>query len=249
MISSANLAMADDDEWIDDDPHAPLQIPEWCCASTFACGRSFDDMTYKEMYENIQELHINNGGNHLDVHARKSDRKGGDMELLPGSITFYCPHARDHGDQCGRKTPENESAERADRSHEEKRIYFKKENPCCFHFTIRRVKDAPLPLQLSKPKHGHQNYMKCEAKTNWVIDGPKQQQAEGRKLNHPVLVHRSHPRKTLHMGKVSDDIRKYILEQAKCNVAVPSNQFWDIGVFLINPGTGVCKKNFIMLYW
>ncbi len=153
MLSSANLAMAEDDEWIDDDPHAPLQIPEWCCASTFACGRRFDDMTYKEMYENIQELHINTGGNHLDVHARKSDRKGGDMELL---------------------------------------------------------------------NHGHQNYMKCEAKTNWFIDGPKQQEAEGRKHNYPVLVHRSHPRKTLHMGKVSDDIRKYILEQAKCNVAVPS---------------------------
>ena len=147
------MSLSDEEEWIDVQPNAPLWIPEWSCASTFGCGRQFNNMTYKKMYETIQELHINNGGNHLDVHARVSDRKGGDMELLPGSISFYCPHSRDHGDQCGRKTPENESADRANRSNEEKRVYFRKDNPCCFHFTVRRRTETVLPVQISSRHH------------------------------------------------------------------------------------------------
>ena len=216
------MSLSDEEEWIDVQPNAPLWIPEWSCASTFGCGRQFNNMTYKKMYETIQELHINNGGNHLDVHARVSDRKRGDMELLPGSISFYCPHSRDHGDQCGRKTPENESADRANRSNEEKRVYFRKDNPCCFHFTVRRRTETVLPVQISRPRHGHKHYMKCEVKSDWYIDGAAAQRQEGRKINVPTLVHKSHPRKTLPMGKISEDIRKYILDQARINVSVPS---------------------------
>jgi hypothetical protein len=80
-----------DDEWIDVQPNAPLWIPEWSCASTFGCGRQFNDKTYKELDEKMQDLQINNGVNHLDVHVRASDRKGGEIKLLPSSIIFYLP--------------------------------------------------------------------------------------------------------------------------------------------------------------
>lgn len=39
----------------------------------------------------MQDLQINNGVNHLDVHVRASDRKGGEIKLLPSSIIFYLP--------------------------------------------------------------------------------------------------------------------------------------------------------------
>jgi hypothetical protein len=85
------MALSDEQEWIDVQPNAPLYIPEWSCASTFGCGRQFNDKTYKELDEKMQDLQINNGVNHLDVHVRASDRKGGEIKLLPSSIIFYLP--------------------------------------------------------------------------------------------------------------------------------------------------------------
>ena len=153
-----------ENDWVDAEPNAPLQVPEWSCASIYACGRRFSAMTYAEMYQKVQDLHIASGGVHLDVHARPSDCKGGDMEVLPGSVQFYCPHSRDHGNQCGQKPPANPTATRVDRKHEEKRVYFNRENPCSFRFTVRRCKESSLPQQLCKPNHGHKNYMACEVK-------------------------------------------------------------------------------------
>ena len=215
--------MSDSEEdWVDAEPNAPLQVPEWSCASTYACGRRFSAMTYAEMYQKVQDLHIASGGVHLDVHARPSDCKGGDMEVLPGSIQFYCPHTRDHGDKCGHKQPVNPSAARAERKYEQKRVYFNRENPCRFRFTVRRCKESPLPQQVCKPKHGHKNYMACDVKCDWFVDGEAKQKEEGRKVNQPVMSHNGHPRKTLPMGKITPEIRAYIEEQAKINVMVPS---------------------------
>jgi hypothetical protein len=198
--------MSDSDsenDWVDAEPNAPQQDLEWNCASIFACGRRFTAMTYAEMYQKVQDLHIASGGVHLDVHARPSDCKGGDMEVLPGSIQFYCPHSRDHGDRCGQKPPSNPTAARVDRKHEEKRVYFNRENPCSFRFTVRRCKESTLPQQVRKPKHGHKNYMACD----WFIDGEPQQKEEGRKVNKPHMSHNGHPRKTLPMGKITAEIR------------------------------------------
>ena len=132
------------------------------------------------------------------------------MEILPGSIRFYCPHSRQHGDQCGRKPPINPTAARADRRHEQKRVYFNKCNPCSFHFTIRRCRLSPLPQQLVKPSHGHKQYLKCEVKCDWFVDGESMQIQEKRKRAQPVLEHNGHPRKTLPVGKITPEILKYI---------------------------------------
>ena len=71
-----------DNDWVDAEPNAPLKIPEWSVAGSYSCGRRFDCMTYGEMYQAIQDIHVANGGMHLDVHSRPSDCKGGDVELL-----------------------------------------------------------------------------------------------------------------------------------------------------------------------
>jgi hypothetical protein len=59
-------------------------------------------MTYAELHSKIQELHVCNGGMHLDVHARPFGRKGKDNSALPGKFKFYCPHSRNFGDQKGK---------------------------------------------------------------------------------------------------------------------------------------------------
>lgn len=158
-------------DWIDEAPNKPLQIDDWSCGSTFACGRQFLDMTYAKMYETVQELHISNAGIHLDVNARASDSKGGHMIPLPDAVHFYCPHAREHPDQCGKKKPATPTADRVSREEEEKRIFYSTDRPCQFRFVVRRDKSHVLPLEICEPKHGHRHYMKCEVKCDWFIDG------------------------------------------------------------------------------
>ena len=46
-------------------------VPDWTCAS-FTPGRRFEDMTYAEMFNDVQRLHVSNGGVHLAVHSRPS---------------------------------------------------------------------------------------------------------------------------------------------------------------------------------
>ena len=79
-----------------------------------------------------------------------------------------------------------------------------------------------MPVQLVKPQHGHKHYMQCDLKCDWFIDGEVQQLQEKRKRTKAVLLHNGHPRKTLPIGKLTPDIRKYVEEQARINVAIPS---------------------------
>jgi len=72
--------MADDYEWRNEDPNAPAHFPEWSCAGTFSFGRRFANMTYAELYCEIQQLHVKNGGTHLDVQNRAFSGK--EMEVL-----------------------------------------------------------------------------------------------------------------------------------------------------------------------
>lgn len=197
-------------------------VPDWTCAS-FTPGRRFEDMTYAEMFNDVQRLHVSNGGVHLAVHSRPSKDAQGGLDEIPISVEFYCPHSRDHGDQCGRKTSSRApDAPRVNRDNEEKRIYYNRDHPCKFRFVLRRSKESiPLP-QGDNPLQGHKNYMKCETKCDWFIDGLRMQMDEGRKRNIPVLSHTGHPRRTLPIGKITDEMRKYIEEQASINVAVPS---------------------------
>lgn len=206
----------DEEWWADVKP----VVPDWACPS-ITSGRRFENMTYSQMYNEVQRLHVANGGVHLAVHSRPSQNTQGGVDELPISVEFYCPHSRDHGDQCGRKTPSNPSAPRATRETEEKRIYYNEEHPCKFRFVVRRSKDSPIP-QVEQTPQGHKNYMKSVTKCNWFIDGLNFQTQEGRRRNIPVLSHTGHPRRTLPIGKITDEIRKYIEEQAKINVAVPS---------------------------
>jgi hypothetical protein len=52
------MSSSDDDAWVDVQQNAPLEIPEWSCQDTFREGRRFSDMTYAELYEKIQALHV-----------------------------------------------------------------------------------------------------------------------------------------------------------------------------------------------
>lgn len=88
-----------DDEWVDVAPNAALLVPEWSCADTFKAGRMFLNMTYAEVYESVQKLHVAVGGVHLDVQCRPFGKASTDA--LPGIVKFYCPHSRDHKDQKG----------------------------------------------------------------------------------------------------------------------------------------------------
>ena len=133
-------------EWIDVAPNKPLQIDDWSCGSTFACGRQFLDMTYAKMYETVQELHISNAGIHLDVNTSK----GGRMTPLPDAVHFYCPHAREHPDQCGKKKPATPTADRVSREEEEKIIFYSTDRPCQFRFVVRRDKSHVLPLEICR---------------------------------------------------------------------------------------------------
>ena len=145
------------------------------------------------------------------------------MELLPGSIKFYCPHSREHPDKCGLKEPANPTASRADRKHEEKRVYFNTANPCKFCFIVRRAKACPLSQQLVKPQHGHKQYLKCEVKCDWFIDGEAQQLQEKRKRTKAVLVHNMGilARRCQSANRLPD-ICKYVEDQAGIQVSIPS---------------------------
>jgi hypothetical protein len=90
--------MEKDEDWIDVDP----VVPDWTCASITA-GRRFENMTYSQMFDEVQKLHVSNGGVHLCVHSRPFKTVQGGLDELPISVEFYCPHSRDHGDQCGDK--------------------------------------------------------------------------------------------------------------------------------------------------
>ncbi len=189
FISKSEMS---DDEWVDVAPNAALLVPEWSCADTFKAGRMFLNMTYAEVYEGVQKLHVAVGGVHLDVQCRPFGKASTDA--LPGIVKFYCPHSRDHKDQKGRKEKKNPEATRADRSEEEKRVYFNKARPCDFHFVIRRKKESVVPRQEASDKACHSEYMKCPTKCDWYIDGSDQQIAEGRKRTPSVCTHQGHPR-------------------------------------------------------
>ena len=215
--------MADDDyEWRNADPNAPAHFPEWSCEGSFSIGRRFANMTYAELYNEIQKLHIKNGGLHLDVQNRAFTGK--EMEALPGIIKFYCPHCRDHGEQRGLKKKLNPDARRAERGEEARRIYFNRENPCEFHFFVRRSKHSVVPLHEGSkpPRTGHKEYMQSETKCDWYIDGPRMQQEESRRRTVPVLVHNGHPRRVMPVSKVTPDIMKFIEDRAKHQVSVAS---------------------------
>jgi len=163
-------AMDSDEEWVDVHPNAPLEVPEWSCQDTFREGRRFVNMTYAELYDKIQELHVSNGGMHLDIHGRPFGSKGKEDAALPGKIKFYCPHSRNHGDQTNKKTKKTPEAKRADRSEEEKRVFFNTSCPCNFHFFVRRDTECVVPAMAGGCR-GHKEYMKCSTKCNWYIDG------------------------------------------------------------------------------
>ena len=55
---TSDMSSSDDDAWVDVQQNAPLEIPEWSCQDTFREGRRFSDMTYAELYEKIQALHV-----------------------------------------------------------------------------------------------------------------------------------------------------------------------------------------------
>jgi len=185
--------MSNDDDWVDANPNSALEIPQWGCQNTFKEGREFLDMTYAELYTKLQELHVLNGGIHLDVHSKPfgSGRKA-EKSAIPGRIKFYCPHSRDNGEQAGKKDKKNPSAPRADRSSDERRVFFNSSCPCNFHFLVRRKAECPVPA-LEEGGKGHKEYMKCQTKCDWFIDGEKKQKDEGRKRNAPVLHHNMAP--------------------------------------------------------
>ncbi len=81
----------DEDEWIDDHPNGPLEVPEWGCGDTVKPGRRFSIMTCAELSSKVQELHVSHGGVHLDVQTRPFGRKGNDSSALPGKITQQRP--------------------------------------------------------------------------------------------------------------------------------------------------------------
>ena len=214
-------AMDSDEEWVDVHPNAPLEVPKWSCQDTFREGRRFLNMTYAELYDHIQELHVSNGGMHLDVHGRPFGRKGKENAALPGKIKFYCPHSRNHGEQGDKKPKKNPEAKRADRSQEEKRIFFNASSPCNFHFFVRRDPECVVPA-MDGGSRGHKEYMRCQVKCNWYIDGATDQQKEGRMRTIPVLDHNGHPRNTLPVGKITKEISEFIESLAKHQVTVAS---------------------------
>ena len=185
-LSTIDMNM-DDDDWVDANPNSALEIPQWGCQNTFKEGREFLDMTYAELYAKVQELHVLNGGIHLDIHSKPFGAgKKAEKWALPGRIKFYCPHSRDNGEQAGNKKKKNPSAPRADRSSDPRRVFFNSSCPCNFHFFVRRKAECPVPA-LHEGGKGHKEYMKSPTKCDWFIDGEKKQKDEGRKRNAPVL--------------------------------------------------------------
>lgn len=210
----------DDEEWLDTAPNVGLEVAPWGCAETFHAGREFSNLTYAELYETIQTLHISAGGLHLDVQCRPFGSKSADC--LPGKVKFYCPHAREHADQCGRKEKKNEEGPRSDRKGDMRRVYFNKAEPCHFQFFVRRKQESVVPQHGGTEKAVHLEYMKCPTKSDWYIDGEQRQKLEGRKRTPAVYTHTGHPRNVMPVGKVTPDILKYIEELAKHQVTVAS---------------------------
>ena len=209
------------EDWVDAGPNKPIEVPSWRCGDTFAEGRKFLNLTYSELYETIQNLHVANGGLHLDVHGRPFGNKAEDM--LPGKIKFYCPHTRDHKDQKGRKPLKSPDASRAHRDAEEKRVYFKDSDPCQFHFFVRRDIASEVPEYVEgTTKLGHKHYMLNPTKCDWYIDSEEQQKKDHRHRTRAVLVHKGHPRNILPVGKITPAIMETIESMAKHQVSVAS---------------------------
>jgi hypothetical protein len=183
-----------EDEWIDVNPNGPLEVPEWGCGDTFKPGRRFLEMTYAELYSKVQELHVSNGGVHLDVQTRPFGRKGNDSSALPGKIKFYCPHSRGHSDQKGRKPLKNPEAPRSDRNHEERRVYFNRNCPCNFHFFVRRVAECVVPVLEGVSVRHHKEYMKCETKCDWYMLTSRPGQKKERLVKAAKTVSKNLPR-------------------------------------------------------
>lgn len=211
----------DEDDWVDVGPNKEIEILPWTCGDTFAEGRKFLNMTYSELWETIQNLHVANGGLHLDVHGRPFGTKAEDM--LPGKIKFYCPHIRDHKDQKGRKPLKNPEAARAHREAEEKRVFFKQSDPCQFHFFVRRDVASEVPEYVEgTTKLGHKQYMLNPTKCDWYIDSEEEQKKDHRHRTRAVLVHKGHPRNILPVGKITPEIMATIESMAKHQVTVAS---------------------------
>jgi hypothetical protein len=192
-----NMEVSDvEDEWIDVNPNGPLEVPEWGCGDTFKPGRRFLEMTYAELYAKVQELHVSNGGVHLDVQTRPFKK--------------------------GRKPLKNPEAPRSDRNHEERRVYFNRNCPCNFHFFVRRVAECAVPGLEGVSMRHHKEYMKCETKCDWYIDGQADQIKEGRTRTVADLIHRGHHRNILSIGKVTTEILEFITDLAKHHVTVAS---------------------------
>ena len=208
-----------DDEWINCEPNEPMEVESWNCGDTFAEGRRFSNMTYAALHGKIQELHVVNGGMHLDVHGRPFGKKAEDT--LPGKIKFYCPHCRNH--HGGRERPkQNPEAPRANRDGEEKRVFYKASDPCNFHFFVRRDPSSDVPMFVQGTKLGHQEYMKNPTKCDWYIDSEEHQKKESRHRTCSVLDHTGHPRNILPVGKITPAILATIESLAKHQVTVAS---------------------------
>ena len=99
----------DQDEWCDGESDWSWSIPS---SRAFGPGKELGLLTYREMYDKVIAWHTKEGGESLCVHCRlpKGDSRPG---APPHIVQFSCGHGRDYGDQCGRKTPKNPDAVRA----------------------------------------------------------------------------------------------------------------------------------------
>jgi hypothetical protein len=226
----------DDDEWCDCESDWSWSIPT---SRAFAPGKELGLLTYREMYDKVIAWHTKEGGESLCVHCRlpKGDSRPG---APPHIVQFSCGHGRDYGDQCGRKTPKNPDAVRAQRHEEKLRTKY---TDCHFKCTVRRdvgSNDGCAVVRSAseggKQMTGHKLHLTNETKFLWYLDSADRREGNsGPKQGLHLWTHSGHLKNKLPTGKVSEAIMTYIQKEVSHCVSVPSMQssiLQDFGIYV-----------------